>query len=167
MALMLLVALLMQSDTIPLTQVEITVDRPFNGGGCIGPCVGYWFTIRGDGLVTNGWTGQETRATRTKQISPTIVIELVNDMLALRFTELPRLFGYPTGSIKQDGDAVRVFSYGPPADDPIARVTLRIGPTLKTVTLRQFNHEGSNPADLVQLVRRLETLGGPGAWGNP
>lgn len=125
-------------------------------GGCVGPCVQYGITVRGDGTVEYNGVGL-VEGTRARKISSDEVVTLVNEFLQARFFDA--LATYRNKSfIVRKGDAVTLYGSGG-SDDPPTDLTLRIGDRTKTVTL--YNNY---PAELGRLPELVERIGGPRVW---
>ena len=146
---------LASAQTYPLSEVEVRlVYTPH--GGCLGRCVTYQITVRGDGTVEYNGTGL-VEGVRSRTVSPDEVVWLVNQFLEARFWNALNSYRN-TSVIVRNGDTVTVNGTSS-ADDPQTDLTLKIGDRTKTVSL--FAHY---PDELRRLAIGIERLGGPHSW---
>jgi Domain of unknown function (DUF6438) len=159
-------ALAQQPDVIPLSAVSIRFERPHPGGGCLGLCSSYSFTIDGTGLVSYQSAGYYPPGPRTKQIGTEEVIALVNEFLRVHFLEALSIYAVPAGLIRRVDGGLQLLGYSPGADNAYQRLTLHLANRTNTVTLfdPQRNGPPVYPIELFQLAERLDKIGGARAW---
>jgi hypothetical protein len=155
--LVIVFSVLLAAQTYPLSEVEVRlVHTPH--GGCVGPCVQYAITVRGDGTVEYDGVGL-VEGKRTRTISVDEVVGLVNEFLHVRFFDALDTYRNPGSTIVRKGDTVILYGSVGGSDDPQTDLTLRIGDRRKTVTL--YNNY---PAELGRLPDLVERIGGPQVW---
>jgi uncharacterized protein DUF6438 len=119
---------------IPLADVEVRLVREPRGG-CIGPCVNYTVTVRGNGAIEYEGAGL-VEGRRTRSVSTDEVVTLVNEFLRARFFNALDTYEACCSSLVRNGDTVELHGVAS-ADDPYVALTLRIGGRTKTVILRR------------------------------
>ena len=146
----------MLPSQVKLTEVEIRLAYETHGG-CLGRCMAYNISVRGDGMVRYEDVGGEPRdAERTRTIPIEEVVDLVNDVLNARFFDAAANYSSQAFAVR-DGDSLRFMERGS-VDGPEWKLTVKIGAEVKTVRLYQ-----GYPAELGRLRDRVVRFGRPQA----
>ena len=142
---------------IALSEVEIRLAYETHGG-CVGRCIRYEVTIRGDGHVQYQDLGGEPRdAVQVRIVPVDQVVGLVNEFLLARFFDAAENYDREPILVRE-GDVVR-FRSRMGVDGPEWRLTVKIGPRVKAVRLYL-----GIPPELRRLRDVVEALGGPNSW---
>jgi hypothetical protein len=154
-----------QSTSMPstalLSDVEISLVTGGHGG-CVGRCVDYHITVRGDGVVELEDVGTPPRAaTQRRSITSDEVVSLVNEFLRARFFDAMNRYDTITFVVRQD-DKVLLRSSGG-IDGGAIYLTMRLGTLKKTVHL-----SNNVPVELRALANSVLRIGGrpelPQTW---
>ncbi len=128
------------------------------GGGCVGRCVHYRVTIRGDGTVRYEDLAQPPLPARERTIPSDEVVALTNEFLAARFFEASERYeGRSFYALQGDRLLLRGTAG---ADGPEWDLNLRLGGLEKSVHLYL-----DYPAQLGSLRDHIDQIGGPRSWG--
>lgn len=142
--------------SLALKDTEIVLVRD-TGGGCIGRCVHYRVTIRGDGSVTYQDLAEPPAPPRERTVSADDVVALVNEFVGTRFFEASDRYVGRSFYVRQ-GDQL-LLRTGAAADGPEWDLSLRLGGLVKSVHLYL-----DYPEQLGHLRDRVDQIGGPRAW---
>jgi len=142
--------------SLELKDIEIVLVRE-TGGGCIGRCVHYRVTIRGDGAVTYEDFAQPPVLPRAHAVPVDDVVALMNEFVEARFFEIPDRYVGKSFYTRQDE---RLLLRGTAAaDGPSWDLSIRLGGLVKAVHLYL-----DYPEYLGNLRERVDRIGGPQAW---
>jgi hypothetical protein len=138
-----------------LSEVEIGLVAGGGGGGCVGRCVIYRITIRGNGVVSCEDIGTPPRAELLPRTVPVDeVVSLVNEFLKVRFFEAFDRYDTVDFVVRQ-GDLLLRRSSGA-IDRGTADITMKLGSRAKTVVLSE-----NVPAELGRLRDLTWRMGAP------
>jgi len=149
-------------STALLSEVEISLVTGGHGG-CVGRCVDYHITVRGDGVVELEDVGTPPRAaTQRRSITSDEVVTLVNEFLRARFFDAMDRYDTVTSVVRQD-DKVLLRSSSGGIDGGAIELTMRFGTLKKTVHL-----SNNIPVELRALANSVLRIGGrpelPQTW---
>ncbi|MGH9145127.1 MAG: DUF6438 domain-containing protein [Vicinamibacterales bacterium] len=139
-----------------MSELEIQLDRD-TGGGCLGRCVHYRVTIRGDGTVIYEDLANPRVARRQRVVTADDVLGLVNEFVRARFFDASDRYVRERFYVRQGDQLVLRGMAG--ADGPSWDLSLRMGRLAKSVHLYL-----GYPEYLAKLRDRVDHLGGPQAW---
>jgi hypothetical protein len=158
----LLLALVRQSSSavpsapVPLNEVEIRLSFLGGTGGCLGRCIRYHATVRGDGSVRYEDVGNEPRdPARQRTIPVEDVVTLVNEFLRAQFLDAADRYPDAEPIATREGDLMR-FREQHGIDGGIWDLTFRAGKVTKTIRL---NGSGT-PSQLLRLRQAIEGIAG-------
>lgn len=149
------------AQVVPLSHVEIRLQRYGPGGGCFGPCQRppgseYRIIIRGDGTVEYR-EKPEPEPMQVRVISTDDVIALVNEFVAAGFLDAREHYVGKIELVRKD-DGVMLQGSGS-SEAPGVRLRLKIGDTVKEVNL-----VADYPQALGRLIELVDRIGGPQTW---
>ena len=144
-------------SSFQLSEVEIGLNRG-GGGGCVGRCIRYRVTIRGDGVVEfEDLADPPAVAIQRRTVPIGDVVSLINEFLRARFFDALDRYEEERFIIRE-GDRLLLRGSGG-IDGPTWDISLRLGPLTKTVRLYMFY-----PTDLGKVRDLIEQMGGPTVW---
>jgi Domain of unknown function (DUF6438) len=139
-----------------LSELEIRVDRG-GSGGCIGRCVLYRITVRGDGTVTYEDLADPPVAPRERTVPVDDVVALANEFVRARFFDASDRYVGGSVYVRRGDQLLLGGTVG--ADGPTWDLSIRLGRLAKTVHLYL-----DYPEALAKLRDHVEQIGGPQAW---
>jgi hypothetical protein len=143
-------------SSLALADIRIGLLRK-SGGGCVGRCVYYQVSIRGDGTVRYEDLADPPLPPRERTVPAAEVIALTNDFVGARFFEAAARYEGRSFYVMQ-GQQLLLRQRGG-ADGAEWDLSLRLGGLEKSVHLyRDF------PEHLGQLRDRVDQIGGPQSW---
>jgi hypothetical protein len=143
-------------DSIPLSELEIRLER-HTGGGCIGRCVHYRVTVRGDGMVIYEDLAQPPVPSRQRTVAVDDVVSLANEFVRSRFFEAPERY-VGESFYERQGEQLRLRGTAA-SDGPAWDLSIRLGRLAKSVHLYL-----AYPEALARLRDRVDRIGGPQSW---
>jgi hypothetical protein len=143
-------------SSLALTDIRISLLRN-SGGGCLGRCVHYQVTIRGDGTLRYEDLADPPIPPRERTVPVAEVVALTNDLVGARFFDAPaRYEGRSFYVLEGQQLLLRGRSA---ADGPEWDLSLRLGELEKSVHLYL-----DYPEHLGHLRDRVDQIGGPHSW---
>ena len=111
-------------SSLPVADLEIRLDRN-TGGGCVGRCVHYRITIRGDGSVTYADLAEPPVQPRRRTVAIDDVVSLANEFVRARFFDASERYVGESLYVREGDRLVLRGSGG--ADGPEWDLSFRLG----------------------------------------